>query len=147
MPNSYRTVRDAVAQARPEGGWSLPATVTDRQGFWATFEFSEQLVGWPCFTIEAPAGTIVEVLTQESHAAGRPGLARYALLRLDAFRLPRGRQPVREFRLRVAPLAATARPQRKSPGCDPRRRRPPPPVRLAQRASRPLRRTGLATAV
>ena len=72
MPNSYRVVREQVAQARPEGGWSLPATATDRQGFWATFEFPEQLVGWPCFTIDAPAGTIVEVLTQESHAPDGP---------------------------------------------------------------------------
>ena len=72
MPNSYRIVREKVAQARPEGGWSLPATVTDRQGYWATFEFREQLVGWPCFTIEAPAGTVVEVLTQEAHALDGP---------------------------------------------------------------------------
>ena len=72
MPNSYRVVREKVAQALPEGGWSLPATATDRQGFWATFEFPEQLVGWPCFTIDAPAGTIVEVLPQESHAPDGP---------------------------------------------------------------------------
>jgi hypothetical protein len=72
MPNSYRVVRQKVAQPRPEGGWNLPATTTDRQGFWATFEFPEQIVGWPCLTIEAPAGTIVEVLTQEAHAPDGP---------------------------------------------------------------------------
>ena len=30
-----------------------------------TFEFAEQIVGWPHFTIDAPAGTIVELLVQE----------------------------------------------------------------------------------
>src|SRR5262249_23538437 len=34
---------------------------------WATFEFQEQLVGWPHFTIDAPEGTIVELMTQEAH--------------------------------------------------------------------------------
>jgi hypothetical protein len=72
MPGSYRIVRDQVTRARPDGGWTLPANATDRQGFWATFEFSEQVIGWPCFTIDAPAGTIVEVLPQEAHAADGP---------------------------------------------------------------------------
>lgn len=31
------------------------------------FEFKEQIVGWPYFSIDAPAGTIVELITQESH--------------------------------------------------------------------------------
>lgn len=72
MPNSYRAVRQQTAQSRPDGVWSFPASATDRQAVWATFEFPEQLVGWPCFTIEAPAGTIVEMLTQESHAPDGP---------------------------------------------------------------------------
>jgi hypothetical protein len=39
-----------------------------------TFEFAEQIVGWPAFTIEAPAGTVVELMTQEAHAVGGPAL-------------------------------------------------------------------------
>jgi hypothetical protein len=39
-----------------------------------TFEFAEQIVGWPAFTIEAPAGTTVELMTQEAHALGGPAL-------------------------------------------------------------------------
>lgn len=35
-----------------------------------TFEFEEQIVGWPHFTIEAPEGTIIEMMTHESHEAG-----------------------------------------------------------------------------
>jgi len=72
MPNSYRVVREKTAQPRSAGGWSFPATATDRQAVWATYEFPEQLVGWPCFTIDAPAGTIVEILPQESHASDGP---------------------------------------------------------------------------
>lgn len=35
-----------------------------------TFEFTEQIVGFPFFTITAPAGTIVELLVQEGHETG-----------------------------------------------------------------------------
>jgi alpha-L-rhamnosidase len=35
-----------------------------------TFEFSEQSVGWPYFTIDAPEGTIVEMLVHEAHKPG-----------------------------------------------------------------------------
>ena len=35
-----------------------------------TFELPEQIVGFPFFTITAPAGTVVELLVQESHEAG-----------------------------------------------------------------------------
>ncbi len=36
-----------------------------------TLELPEQIVGFPFFTITAPAGTVVELLVQESHEAGR----------------------------------------------------------------------------
>jgi alpha-L-rhamnosidase len=35
-----------------------------------TFEFSEQSVGWPYFTINAPEGTVIEVLVHEAHKPG-----------------------------------------------------------------------------
>ncbi len=35
-----------------------------------TFEFEEQIVGFPYFTIEAPEGTIVEMMIQEGHIPG-----------------------------------------------------------------------------
>lgn len=31
-------------------------------------------MGWPAFTIEAPAPTVVELMTQEAHAVGGPAL-------------------------------------------------------------------------
>jgi hypothetical protein len=39
-----------------------------------TFEFTQQIVGWPGFTIEAPAGTTIELLVHEAHALGGPPL-------------------------------------------------------------------------
>ena len=37
-----------------------------------SFVFSEQVVGWPYFTIEAPAGTTIELLVHEAHSADGP---------------------------------------------------------------------------
>jgi hypothetical protein len=35
-----------------------------------TFEFDEQSVGWPYFTIDAPEGTVIEMLVHEAHKLG-----------------------------------------------------------------------------
>jgi hypothetical protein len=49
------------------GPWSFVLGPSPQEAVYLTFEFAEQLVGWPLFTIDAPAGTIVELITQESH--------------------------------------------------------------------------------
>ncbi|MCX7827007.1 MAG: alpha-L-rhamnosidase N-terminal domain-containing protein, partial [Verrucomicrobiae bacterium] len=67
MPNSFEVSTEPVAVARGEGAWELPATPKPDQGVEATFEFAEQMAGFPRFRIEAPAGTIIEVMTQEGH--------------------------------------------------------------------------------
>ncbi len=72
MADTFQIAREPVAVARPDAAWELPATKGDRQGFFATFEFKEHIVGWPYFTIDAPAGTIVELMVQESHALNGP---------------------------------------------------------------------------
>jgi len=36
-----------------------------------TFEFREQIVGFPYFTITAPAGTAIELMVREGHATGK----------------------------------------------------------------------------
>ena len=41
------------------------------EGFFLTFEWEEQVVGFPYFSIEAPAGTIIDVMPQEAHALGK----------------------------------------------------------------------------
>ncbi len=39
-----------------------------------TFEFDIQSVGWPHFTIDAPAGTVIEMLVHEAHKPGGDAL-------------------------------------------------------------------------
>jgi hypothetical protein len=66
IPGSFRLERSEVAKPLDEGTWELRAP-SPGEGLWVTFELREQVVGWPRFTIEAPAGTIVEAMVQESH--------------------------------------------------------------------------------
>ena len=70
----------------------------------------------------------------------RPRLARHAPLQLGALRLPRGREPLRDVRLRVAALPAGARPRRRGPGAPARRGRAAAQLPLAQAAELLLRR-------
>jgi len=67
MPNSFEVAAEPVAMPREGGGWELPATPGPDQGVEATFEFAEQIAGFPRFRIDAPAGTIVEMMVQEGH--------------------------------------------------------------------------------
>ena len=69
-PEAFRAERkDAPAEAGP-GRW--PVVLDGARGTLLTFELSEQVVGWPGFTIEAPAGTTIELLVHEAHAPGGP---------------------------------------------------------------------------
>jgi hypothetical protein len=67
LKDSFEIDPAPVAVASGEGAWELPATPRPDQGVEATFELAEQVAGFPRFTIEAPAGTIVELMTQEGH--------------------------------------------------------------------------------
>jgi hypothetical protein len=66
LANSFKIRREPVAEETKDG-WKLPATANDRQGLFATYEFEEQMTGFPYFVIDAPEGTIVELFPQESH--------------------------------------------------------------------------------
>jgi len=68
----FRTPRAFTVRREPsiqdnDGCFSVLRPLEDGEAIYLTFEFEEQLVGWTYFTIEAPAGTVVEVMTQESH--------------------------------------------------------------------------------
>ena len=69
-PGSFRT---GVKRWPPggEAAWRLPAG-KPQEGQFVTFEFKEQIVGWPQFTIEAPEGTVVELMCQERHDPSGP---------------------------------------------------------------------------
>ena len=70
-PDAYAVVPAAVA--RPAGeGWQVDRPAG--QAAVLTFDLAEQIVGWPYFEIDAPAGTVVELLTHEAHDATRPAL-------------------------------------------------------------------------
>jgi hypothetical protein len=71
-PEAFSVVRGSSAAETTTGQWEV-ALNTDR-GAALTFELEEQVVGWPYFTIEAPAGTMVELLVQEAHEVGGPAL-------------------------------------------------------------------------
>ncbi|MCL2118611.1 MAG: alpha-L-rhamnosidase N-terminal domain-containing protein [Planctomycetaceae bacterium] len=60
-------------QLKPEPRASIiqPGEYAANEGVFLTFEWEEQVVGFPYFTIDAPEGTIVDVLPQEAHAPGK----------------------------------------------------------------------------
>jgi hypothetical protein len=68
VPDSFTIRRDQAVERIADGPWRVGAT-SGHEGAFATFEFREQIVGWPYFTIDAPAGTIVELMPQEAHDA------------------------------------------------------------------------------
>jgi hypothetical protein len=78
VPEAFRVLREPCATVLEKPALQVPGVwqVETKAGQSAvlTFEFHEQAVGWPRFTIEAAAGTIVEILTQEAHQVGGPAL-------------------------------------------------------------------------
>lgn len=67
-PNAYDAEWATLARETDPGVW----TVEQQPGKSAvlTFQFEEQAVGWPYFTIDAPKGTIIEMLVHEAHQPG-----------------------------------------------------------------------------
>jgi hypothetical protein len=58
---------EAPAEATP-GTWEFE--LDPEHGLAVTFEWKEQGVGWPYFTVEAPEGTVIELLVHEAHRKG-----------------------------------------------------------------------------
>lgn len=67
--NAYSAERANIAHPDGDGSWIVPSN--GEKAAVLTFEFEQQCVGWPHFTIEAPAGTIVEMLVHEAHQPGK----------------------------------------------------------------------------
>jgi hypothetical protein len=72
VPNAFRALRGNVAVETAPGQWLVE--FNDSRAAALTFELAEQVVGWPGFTIEAPAGTEIELLVHEAHALDGPPL-------------------------------------------------------------------------
>lgn len=67
--NAYSAEHADIAHPDGSGSWTVPSNGEKAAAL--TFEFQQQCVGWPHFTIEAPAGTIVEMLVHEAHQQGK----------------------------------------------------------------------------
>jgi alpha-L-rhamnosidase len=72
-PDAFDPIRLPSAAETGPGQWTVVLN-EDVRGAALTFELEEQVVGWPYFTIEAPAGTSVELLVHEAHEVGGPSL-------------------------------------------------------------------------
>ena len=70
VPGSFDVVDQTAATPSGEGAWLLAPP--PGEGAFATFELPEQMVGFPFLTVEAPAGTVIELMTQESHDPSGP---------------------------------------------------------------------------
>lgn len=72
VPDAFNVIRLPVTAHDAKDSWIV---VPNREYAAAlTFEFAEQAVGWPCFTIDAPEGTIIELLVHEAHKKGGPAI-------------------------------------------------------------------------
>jgi alpha-L-rhamnosidase len=71
-PGAFTFDRAPVAKETAPGVWRIE--LDGRRAAALTFELEEQMVGWPFFTIEAPAGTTIELLVHEAHLPGGPAL-------------------------------------------------------------------------
>lgn len=72
VPDAFDVIRQPVV-SEGNGGAMVVSPNTGHAAV-LTFEFKEQGVGWPCFTIDAPEGTIVELLVHEAHKKGGPAI-------------------------------------------------------------------------
>lgn len=71
-PDAFVVDRTSAAHEVAPGAWRVQ---TDpRHASAITFSFSEQVVGWPFFSITASEGTIVEMMVHEAHQVGGTAL-------------------------------------------------------------------------
>ena len=66
LAGAFTATRGPVTPADADGGWTLPATAAG-VGQFLTFALPEQMTGWPVIDIEAPPGSIIELMYQEGH--------------------------------------------------------------------------------
>jgi alpha-L-rhamnosidase len=71
-PDAFVAVRTPSARQVGPGEWQVEPD--GARSATLTFEFDEQLVGWPLFEADAAAGTVIEVMVQEGHDPARAAL-------------------------------------------------------------------------
>lgn len=65
LVDSLEAVRGTLPAADADG-WMVPATVAD-EGRFLTCALAVETLGWPRVEVDAPAGAIIELITQESY--------------------------------------------------------------------------------
>ncbi len=106
VPDAFHAQRADLAVETAPGQWRVE--LDGSRGAVLTFELAEQVVGWPGFTIEAPAGTTIELLVHEAHAPGGPPLLNTHFDSWTRFICREGRNEFENLRLRKPALAPTA---------------------------------------
>ncbi|HKJ66327.1 MAG TPA: alpha-L-rhamnosidase, partial [bacterium] len=71
-PQSYTA--DPLNSVQSTGKQTWEVDLEKDSGVALTFELKNQIVGWPYFTIDAPAGTQIELMVHEGHEVGGPPL-------------------------------------------------------------------------
>ncbi len=71
-PDSFKAVKHTSVIEKSAGEWGVE--IDGESGAALTFEFKDQVVGWPYFTIDAPEGTVIEMMVHEAHQPGGPPL-------------------------------------------------------------------------
>ncbi len=67
-PDAFAGEWAAAAEETSPGTWRVGVQGAKTPAL--TFARGEEVVGWPCFTIDAPEGTVVEILVHEAHTPG-----------------------------------------------------------------------------
>jgi hypothetical protein len=70
VPEAFEVVDESAATPAGEAAWRVEPR--PKEGVFLTFALPEQMVGFPYVTLEAPAGTVVELVAQEAHAEASP---------------------------------------------------------------------------
>ena len=71
-PNSFEPIPEPSAKNIDAETWEIWISDEDK-GAVMTFSLKEQVVGWPFFSVEASAGTIIEMMVQEGHQLLKDG--------------------------------------------------------------------------
>ena len=64
-PDAYRVIDQPSAKVISEATWRVDLEIEEAAIL--TFDLSEQIVGFPYFSVDAPEGTIIELMVQEGH--------------------------------------------------------------------------------
>lgn len=72
LSDAFEVVRNSIVEPNEKGEYVIRPDGDNAIAL--TFAFQEQGVGWPYFTIDAPEGTVIEILVHEAHEKGGPAI-------------------------------------------------------------------------